>query len=196
MSRTTRARAPTAGAHFFQDARVLDHFSTFEELLVTALGTDLGRSREEKLHFGIGKDDRADVAPLQNDTPFFSGGALQLKQRLANGTDRRDAACAHAHIGSANRLAHVFARKHDANASIGIRPEREEARSREVLGHCGHSGIVVPRHAGDARSERNGAIQCAGVHQREPQPGRELSRNGAFSGACRAIDRNDGSDTH
>ena len=128
---------------------------------------------DEDLHIGVGTDDRADVASVENRAARTRGeGALRLDQRRADARHRGD---------HGRRLAHLA-------SAQGRVVEIGEA---EPAGGGDRCGLVVKIPIlGDQRS-RSRAVEQPRIEMRQPVMGRDAARDAALARGRGAIDGDD-----
>ena len=78
--------ARVAAAEVFLDRSQRHRFAAFAHFGEAALGAGGDAGGDEQLHLGLGRDDGADVAPVEHRAARLGGeGALAFEQRLTHG---------------------------------------------------------------------------------------------------------------
>ena len=162
--------AVIARADVGEHVLVMRGHSALEQLAHAALRADFGRGGDEQLHLGVGGDDRADVAPVEDRSAGLAGELpLAFEQCRADrriGRDRR---------GDAR---HRFA----AQFLVGGVDAQHVARpqSLELV-----AGIAAPA----PQVERHRAVEQPGVHVRQAVVPRDGAGDGPLPARRRSVDR-------
>ena len=169
------ARIPrVATADVLQHVGEGDVLAPRRQLLPAPFGAHLGRGGDIELGCGVRRDDRADVAPIQNGAAGLGGEVLlQLQKRGA-------------HAGMAGDPAGRLARVTLGQAWI-VRQARQIQRTSGGRSDLGVIQILACIQHG----QTNGAIQQARVQMRQAVMGRQTRSNGALAGCGGAVDGDD-----
>ncbi|MNV55256.1 hypothetical protein D3C71_1474860 [compost metagenome] len=169
------ARIPgVATADVLQHVGEGDVLASRRQLLPAPLGADLRRGGDIELGCGVGRDDRADVAPVQNGAAGLAGEVLlQLQQGGAHARMAGD---------PAGRLARV-----PLGQTRIVRQAAEIQRKGRRFGRLGVAQ-VLPRIQ---HRQTDGAIQQARIQMRQAVMGRQTRGDGALARGGGAVDGDD-----
>ena len=139
---------------------------------------------EEDLHLGLRRDDRADVAALDDGVPDRSPSA-RCRSRITSRTSGCRATNGHepVDLGAADRGRDVLAGDLDAPV--------EAERDRMLGGEPRERDAVLEVDAVATREPGERAVHRPGVEVDEAEPARERRRDRALPRARRAVDRDD-----
>ena len=144
---------------------------------------DVGIGLQVDLHLGVGRDDGADVAPLDHDVPLMAELALPLAHHLAHLVVARDDGDHAVDARLPDRRGHVGAR--DRHAARLVEDHRVPARELPERLRLGERQPFAHREPGE------GAVHRARVEVAEAEPLREIAGDGALAGSGRSIDGDD-----
>jgi len=141
-----------------------------------------GRRIQINLHIGIGKHDRADIAPFDDDAGAFPLSALPGDEYRTDFRQPRRHSGGTIDLRRADRGGDV--------ATVDLHRGRADVERRALGEGC--NGVFVVQCEPDLkRFPRHGTIHGAGVQMPVPEPLRDGARDRAFAGSGRAVDRDD-----
>ena len=147
-------------------------------LIEAAQAAHLGGRVQENLHLGLGKDDRADIAALHDDSALGDQFLLHLDHPGANG---RMNTHARGGIGDgliAQQAGHVLTVEQDAIALLAGFEANGSVRGKSFQGRA-----LVQRHSCPEGLEREGAVHGAGFQIQQAKVAGQMAGNGTLSRA-------------